>query len=135
MLRLLMVVLIALKLAGPADAQDDAGAIQGVISSQIEAFKVDDFATAFTFASPMIQGIFRTPDNFGLMVRNGFPMVWRPAEVQFKDLKGSGKLYMQHVLIRDAKGVYYLLEYQMVQTENGWQINGVTLLEQPPVGA
>jgi len=134
MLRLLIVVLVSLKLAASAQAQDNSGAIQGVISSQIEAFKADDFATAFSFASPMIQGIFRTPDNFGNMVRNGFPMVWRPADVQFKDLKGTGNLYAQRVLIQDAQGVYYLLEYQMIQTENGWEINGVSLLEQPPVG-
>lgn len=135
MLRLLIVTLIALKMTTPVAAQDNAGPIQDVISGQIEAFKADDFATAFDYASPMIQGIFRNPDNFGAMVRNGFPMVWRPADVQFRDLKGSGNLYAQRVLIQDTKGVYYLLEYQMVQTEDGWEINGVLLLEQPPVGA
>lgn len=134
MLRILFVVLIALKMAAPAQAQDSASAIQSVITSQIEAFKADDFATAFTFASPMIQEIFRNPDNFGMMVRNGYPMVWRPSDVQFKGLKGAGKLFLQNVLIQDAQGIFHLLEYQMVLTEKGWQINGVSLLEQPPVG-
>lgn len=134
MFRLLIVTLIALNLSAPVRAQDEAAAIQGVINSQIEAFRMDDFATAFTFASPMIRNIFRTPETFGAMVRNGYPMVWRPADVEFKDLKGSGDLFAQRVLIQDAQGVYHLLEYQMIRTKNGWQINGVSLLEKPPVG-
>lgn len=135
MFRILFIVLVSLNLAAPVEAQDNAGAIQGVISSQIKAFQQDDFATAFTYASPMIQGLFGTSENFGMMVRNGYPMVWRPADVQFKDLKGTGGVYFQKVLVQDAQGVYYMLEYQMIQTRQGWQINGVTLLEQPPVGA
>ncbi len=134
MLRLLIVSLFALGLVGPARAQDEAAAIEGVIGSQIEAFRADDFATAFTFASPAIQRIFRTPENFGAMVRNGYPMVWRPAEVEFRGLEGAGNLYAQQVLVRDAQGVYHLLEYQMIRIENGWRINGVSLLETPPVG-
>ena len=50
-------------------------------------FLQDDFATAFTFASPNIQGIFGTHQNFGQMVRSGYPMVWRPADVQYIELR------------------------------------------------
>lgn len=135
MLRLLLVALVALKIATPVAAQENSGAIQGVITQQIEAFRQDDFATAFSFASPMIKGIFGNPDRFGLMVRNGFPMVWRNTDVQFRDLKGEGTLYLQKVLVKDAKGVFHVLEYQMIETLDGWQINGVSLLEKPPVGA
>src|SRR5215475_996885 len=38
--------------------------IQGVITSQLEAFKRDDAATAFSFASPAIQQMFHTPGEF-----------------------------------------------------------------------
>ena len=54
-----------------------------MISKQIEAFKADDFDTAFSFASPMIQRMFGSASTFGEMVQNGYPMVWRPAEVRF----------------------------------------------------
>lgn len=57
--------------------------IQNVIAAQIEAFQQDDFQTAFTFASPKIQMLFGSPENFGKMVQNGYPMVWRPSDVTF----------------------------------------------------
>jgi hypothetical protein len=54
-------------------------AIETTIQNQLNAFIADDFATAFTFASPNIKGIFGTPENFGAMVTQGYPMVHRPA--------------------------------------------------------
>ena len=57
---LLGAVLLAL-LGSGAGAQDAQGAIREVISDQIAAFEADDFATAFTFASPAIREIFGTP--------------------------------------------------------------------------
>ena len=121
-----------LALAGTAFA--DEAAIQGVISSQIEAFQADDFATAFTFASPMIKDIFRTPENFGRMVRQGYPMVWRPADVQFGELQERNGLLFQRVEVQDGAGSRFALEYQMIETAEGWQINGVQVLRLPGVG-
>lgn len=135
MLRILLAAILFVGLTGAARAQDSAGAIQGVITAQIDAFKRDDFATAFTFASPMIKGMFRTPENFGRMVRQGYPMVWRPDEVQFRELERRGAGPVQRVLIRDGDGVFHVLEYRMIETEDGWQINGVSLIMPPAVGA
>ncbi len=119
--------------AWPALAQE--APIQSTITSQIEAFQADDFAAAFSFASPTIQGLFGTPENFGAMVQSGYPMVYRPADVQMLDLREiAGRLY-QRVLLRDGQGRGYMLDYQMVETEEGWKINGVDLVTQPDVGA
>ena len=79
--------LLVFILAVPVPAAAQEGDIRDVISSQIDAFLEDDFVTAFTFAHPSIRNMFRTPDNFGRMVRNGYPMVWRPAEVDYLDLR------------------------------------------------
>ena len=117
----------------PANAQETD--IQSVISSQIDAFKVDDFATAFTFAAPSIQNIFRTPENFGRMVSQGYPMVWRPADVSYLDLRQEGGAVFQDVQIVDAKGRIHLLEYRMTQMQGSWKISGVRLLEAAGVAA
>ncbi len=90
---------------------------------------------AFTFASPSIQGMFGTSDRFGDMVRRGYPMVWRPSEVQFLDLDNRGGLLFQRVMVRDAEGGVHFLEYQMVQVDGSWRINGVMILRPPDVGA
>lgn len=102
--------------------------IEATIDAQIEAFLDDDFARAFTFASPNIQSMFGTSERFGTMVRRGYPMVWRPGEVQYLELRDvSGSLW-QRVLIRDQSGGVHLLDYQMIETSDGWRINGVQLL-------
>jgi len=124
---------LAAGMAGAALAQGTE--IEGVISSQIEAFKVDDFAQAFTFAAPSIQGMFRTPENFGRMVTQGYPMVWRPADVTYLDLRQEGGRYVQTVRIEDAQGTVHFLAYSMIQTENGWKISGVQVLDAPGVSA
>mgnify|MGYP001037264971 CR=1 FL=1 len=100
-------------------------AIEGVISAQIEAFLADDFDTAFTYASPMIQRLFQTPERFGVMVREGYPMVWRPSDVEFLSLETRQGALWQDVLVRDAGGAMHILEYQMVEGEEGWLINAV----------
>ena len=124
--------LLSLCLTLPAAAQE--GPIQSTILNQIEAFRADDFATAFTFASPTIKGIFGTAENFGTMVRNGYPMVHRPADVQMLELREVAGALWQRVMITDAEGRTHVLDYQMVETAEGWQINGVQLLRSAGVG-
>ncbi len=126
MRRLLLAVSLSAGLASGAFAQSDE--IEANISAQIQAFKADDFATAFTFASPNIQRLFGDPENFGIMVRRGYPMVWRPADVRFLELREIGGALWQKVMITDGDGRVHLLDYQMIQRENGWKINGVQLL-------
>ena len=109
--------------------------IQGTISRQIEAFRTDDFGTAFSYASPNIQEMFRNAENFGRMVRQGYPMVWRPADVRFLELKQLGAFQLQKVMVKDGNGRFHVLEYEMVQTGIGWQINGVRLLPAAELGA
>ena len=109
--------------------------IETTIHGQIDAFLADDFATAFTFASPNIRMMFGNSDRFGLMVRNGYPMVWRPGEVRFLELRDIDGALWQKVMIRDQSGGLHLLDYQMIKSAEGWQINGVQILRQPDVGA
>jgi len=134
-LRLFQAACLAAALIGPAQAQEDGAAITGVIQSQIEAFLRDDFATAFTYASPNIRQLFQTPERFGAMVRQGYPMVWRPADVEyFERVTIDGRIW-QRVRITDGAGNAHDLGYQMIETDEGWQINGVQFLQAPQVGA
>jgi hypothetical protein len=120
----------------PAQAQQARDpAIETTIQNQFDAFLRDDVGTAFSFASPNIKGLFGTPENFGTMVRNGYPMVWRPSEVQYLELREVAGQLWQRVMVTDQAGRSHLLDYQMVQTPEGWQINGVQLLPSVGVGA
>jgi hypothetical protein len=126
-----MVVAIA-GWAGAAVAQD--AEIREVIESQLEAFNARDVNEAWSYASPMIQGMFGNPTNFGVMVENGYPMVWTNRGAEFGELRDvAGRLY-QRVIVEDANGASHVLEYQMIETAGGWQINGVTVLPPEDVG-
>jgi len=117
----------ALSFVLPAAA--DEAKIQDTITQQIDAFLVDDFDQAFTYASPNIKRIFRTPENFGRMVSQGYPMVWRPADVEYLDLRAEAGALIQQVLITDQDGGVHLRDDRMIETGRGWKLHGVSLLE------
>ncbi|WP_264773515.1 DUF4864 domain-containing protein [Defluviimonas salinarum] len=118
----------------PAHGEDGAD-IRGVIGAQIEAFTVDDFAEAFGFASPMIRHMFQTPENFANMVRQGYPMIWRPGEVRYLGLREEGGRMLQRMGFVDGEGRLHLFDYDMVRSSDGWRINGVHPVAAPEVGA
>ncbi len=126
-------VLCALVVAQPVEAQQTA--LQSVITSQIDAFRRDDFDTAFKYAAPAIQGLSGAAERFGAMVRQGYPMVHRPAEVTYLDLDGPGVVRRQRVMIRDGAGALHILEYEMIERAGGWRINGIRILATGEVGA
>lgn len=127
--------LVGLWLAvNPALAQD-AAAIEGVIGDQLQAFNDRDIEGAWQHASPNIKSLFGNPGNFGMMVQRGYPMVWDNAEVRFLELREIAGNQWQRIMIRDLNGGLHMLDYQMVETAEGWQINGVQLLPAPDVGA
>ena len=136
MRRLLLSFVLSVLTALSVSAQEARNpAIETIIQQQFDAFRADDVGTAFSFASPNIQGLFGSPENFGMMVRNSYPMVWRPAEVRYLELREVAGNLWQRVMVTDQAGRAHVLDYQMVQTADGWQINGVQLLPQAGVGA
>ena len=124
----LLAILISLSPVG-ASAQT----APDIITSQIDAFRAGDFGAAFDFASDNLQAIFGSPENFGLMVRNGYPMVLDPAELRFLDRAERQGRMVQRVLILDRDGRSYLLEYEMIGDGAGMRIAGVRIL--PETGA
>jgi hypothetical protein len=125
-------LLTAAFLAFPATAQEEP--IRNTIQGQIDAFLADDFAKAFTYASPTIKGIFGTPENFGAMVKQGYPMVYRPADVEMQELREVAGNLWQRVRVVDQAGAAWYLDYMMIETAEGWQINAVQLLPAPDIG-
>ena len=136
--KIIAVIAVTLGLMGLAASAEEIlapePAIEATIQSQIDAFVAEDLETAFGFASPMIRGLFGSADQFGQMVQNGYPMVWRPGEMRYLELRDIDGALWQKVLIRDRTGRVHILDYQMIPGEDGWQINGVQILRTPGVG-
>lgn len=133
-MRFVIALLLAVSLS-PAIVRAQDSAISDIIRNQISAFEADDFGAAFDYASPNIKQLFGTPERFGQMVQSGYPMVYRPAEVRMLDQRDMGAARIQRVMIRDGAGRLHFLDYQMIPTDTGWQINGVQILREGQVGA
>lgn len=116
----------------PASAQERTP--PQLIDAQIDAFRDGDFVTAFGFASTELRAIFGTPEAFGRMVRQGYPMVLDPAEIRYLDLGERGGAVVQRVLILDRDGRSYLLEYLMRGTGAQMRIAGVSILPETGTG-
>ena len=128
------ILAIAFWVAAALPVWAEGKAIETTIRAQITALQADDFDRAFTYASPTIQQIFRAPEVFGRMVRQGYPMVYRPSAIEFLELASVEGYYWQKVQIRDGQGLYHLMAYQMVQLDGLWRINGVQLLPSRETG-
>ncbi len=133
MLRLLLPLTLIVGLMLPAQAEEAEGsAIRAIIEAQLEAFQRDDGSTAFSFASPMIQRQFGTPEQFMTMVRQGYDPVYRPSSTEFQDTQFNADRAVQKVLFVDREGQAWMAYYFMEQQEDGpWRIAGVRLERLP----
>lgn len=128
---LALALMLPLLLSLPRTALAERSAVEQVIRNQIAAFQADDFATAFSFASPNIRRLFGTSQNFGTMVQRGYPMVWRPTALAFLDHQKQEGGAVQRIEVQDKSGKRHQLDYLMVETDQGWRIDGVFL--RPPM--
>lgn len=126
-----MVVAASLMFSAPVRAGEAARA---VISAQIEAFLAGDLKRAFGYASPVIQRKFGTPERFGAMVRDGYPMVWRPADLMFLEATAVEDAVWQTVRVRGPRGQDWIVDYEMIENGQGWRINGVRVRQAPQAG-
>jgi hypothetical protein len=127
--------LAALALPAPrgAAAEEAVGATDGVairslIESQLAAFRRDDAEAAFAFASPGIRSLFRTAEAFMRMVRTAYPPVYRPREIEFRDLVEIDGRLTQRVLLVGPDGAVVVAHYFLQRQPDGsWRIDGCVL--------
>jgi hypothetical protein len=118
-------------------SETDKLSFQNIIAEQIEAFRADDGARAYSYAAPMIRQIFPTPESFMGMVKQGYPQVYRPQSFRFGDagFSASGRP-TQRVSIVGPDGISYEAIYTMERQPDGtWQINGCAIVRAPDVSA
>lgn len=128
----LMWVLGAGLLATQAHAEvsaERALAVQATVQAQLAAFAADDAEQAFAYATPSIRHIFQTPANFLTMVRQAYPVVYRPAKLMFLTPSTLDAAVIQPVHMTDAAGQFWLAVYTVERQADGqWLINGCVLV-------
>lgn len=108
--------------------------IRRIISTQIDAFRRDDGATAFAFASPDIQAQFIVAPHFMAMVRQNYRPVYRAAKVDFdgpaRAIQDNPEMRLQGVHLVDDRGGGHKARYVMQKQPDGsWRIAGCHLLQ------
>ena len=107
----------------------DQQAIEKVIRDQLDAFGRDDARGAFAHASPDIQRMFGTPDNFVRMVRDHYKAVYRTESVRFARLDFIDKQWVQTVQLVDQEGhVWRALFTMKRQADKTWKVGGCQLV-------
>ena len=99
--------------------------VKKVISSQLMAFKEKNVEKAYSFAAPNIKRQFFNAKNFGLMVKNGYPVIWSPKNYQFVKFSSNGTRSIQRVLFRSATDALVTYDYLLEKFKNEWRIAGV----------
>jgi len=120
---------VAFLAALPARAEPvsaaDTRAVRGVVEAQLAAFAADDAKRAFSYAAPSIREMFGTPERFVAMVRAGYPVVYRPASVNFLIPVWVDGQLVQGVHLTDDEGTLWLAVYRLErQPDKSWRISG-----------
>jgi hypothetical protein len=137
LIAILLIAFAALAVRAEMPAPADAQEFRRIISEQLEAFRADDGARAYSFAAPEIKRLFPSVDIFMSMVRNGYRPVYRSSEVEFGEIITDplGRP-AQRVGLTGPDGKRYEALYSMERQPDGsWRIIGCTLLEVPGLDA
>lgn len=140
---LIVAALAAGMLAAPAGAAPDRtpapaalqpsqiADIRNVILAQMEAFRSDDAAAAFSYAAPNIRDIFKTADMFLYMVRKSYQSVYRPKSFAFERIETIEGNVVQPVALVGPTGRSETALYVMeLQPDGSWKI-GACIMANP----
>ena len=115
--------------AGPVVPDKSTKEIQLVVRAQLNAFAADDGKRAFSLAASNIQKMFGSSDRFLQMVRDSYPVVYRPASVIFLAPSLDGKTVIQPVAMTDDQGGSWIAVYRLAKQKNKpWLIAGCVLM-------
>ena len=131
---LLITAACSLALLVPAQAASFSAAdeknVREVVQGQLDALARDDADKAFSYATPNIRQAMGTASGFLAMVRDGYPVVYRPASVAFLKPEGQADQVIQRVHMLDAQGESWLAIYSLQrQPSNAWRITGCVVVK------
>lgn len=131
---LLTTAACCLTLLAPAQAARltaaDEKIVREAVQGQLDALARDDADKAFSYAAPNVRQAVGTASGFLAMVRDGYPVVYRPASVAFLKPEGQANQVIQRVHMLDADGVSWLAIYSLQrQADKAWRITGCKVVK------
>jgi hypothetical protein len=116
---------LALAVAAAGQGGDPRAEMTRTVLDQLAAFRRDDWATAYAYASSTIQARFGL-GAFRQMVTSGYAPIARSARatVSKVDVVGAGRGLVE-VRVEGANGETVDALYELVDEQGSWRINGV----------
>lgn len=104
----------------------EVAAVRAVVQGQLDALARDDAAAAFSYAAPNVRNRMGTAQRFLAMVRAGYPVVYRPASVDFLlPQRLADGTVVQRARMTDGRGQAWLAVYTLQrQKDKAWRISG-----------
>jgi ABC-type transporter MlaC component len=114
-----------------AQPAGDAAAAAELVLRQLDAFRRNDYDTAYTFASAEIHRLFDR-QAFEDMVKRGYPEIADSVRARVASTRTApnGNVHLV-IKIRGANGQQIEALYEMVHEEGAWKINGVAAQPDP----
>jgi hypothetical protein len=120
-----VLVVVVVRVHGGAAQDDEAGAAERVVMRQLEAFRADDYDTAYTFAATVIRQAFDRA-AFERMVRIGYPEIASSAHaVVIKHETTVDERRYLTLRVLGTSGTRIVAIYEMVREGADWRISGV----------
>ncbi len=113
--------------AAPLSAADERD-VRSTVQGQLAAFAADDAQRAFSYAAPNVREALGTAAGFLAMVREAYPVVYRPASVAFLKPDSRDGQVFQRVQMLDAAGEAWLATYSLQRGGKGWLITGCVVV-------
>ena len=116
---------LALAVGAAGQGGDPRAEMTRTVLDQLAAFRRDDWATAYAYASSAIQARFGL-GAFRQMVTSGYAPIARSARaaVSKVDVVGAGRGLVE-VRVEGANGETVDALYELVDEQGSWRINGV----------
>jgi hypothetical protein len=111
-----------------AEAKDEEDAMKGVIGAQIEAFRKNDFKTAYGFAHSGVKAQF-TQADFEKMVRGGFAPMMKPGAAEFALAVVEGREAAVDLTLTAEDGTKTSYRYFLEKEDEAWRITAVVPVE------
>jgi hypothetical protein len=111
-------------------SMEEAQKVREVIVAQMAAFAIDDADRAFETATPAVREAIGSPGRFLAMVRGAYPMVYRPAALNFHKPDFDEGTVLQLVEIKDGNDKSWLALFAVErQPDQSWRISGCVVAE------
>ena len=112
------------------------GGIQSTVNAQTSAFASDDFELAYSLASPSFRSNF-TLESFVEIIAGSYGPLIESSKLSFSDclIDLASGLAVIDVRFLEAGNDVFALRYLMIETVDGWRVQGASNLQVVGEGA